>query len=96
MVWGGIQGGKKCDPILWNKNNWETITAKSYVDNVLIPVLPPFWQRESEHTAHPLWLMEDDASAHWAHPTRWIREQYSILKLTWPPASPDCNPIENV
>jgi len=96
MVWGAILGGRKCAPVLWDKDNWGTITARSYVDNVLIPVLQPFWQRESEHAAHPLWLMEDGASAHRAHYTRRIQEQYGIPKLNRPPASPDLNPIENV
>jgi len=74
MVWGAILGGRKCAPVLWDKDNWGRITARSYVDNVLIPVLQPLWQRESEHAAPPLWLMEDGASAYWAHYIRRIRE----------------------
>jgi len=89
-------GEKKCEAVLWDRDNWGTITSKRYVDNVLVPVIQPFWERESEHTAHPLWLMEDGASAHRAHHTRRIREQFGIPKLNWPPASPDLNPIENV
>jgi len=96
MIWGGILGEKKSELVLWDKDNWGTITARSYVDNVLIPVLQPFWNQESERAGHSLWLMEDGASAHRAAYTRRIREEYWIPKLDWPPSSPDLNPIENV
>jgi len=96
MVWGGILGGTKSELILWDKDNWGSITAKSYVDNVLIPVLQSFWMRESERAGQPLWLMEDGASAHRAVYTRQAREGYGIPKFDWPPSSPDLNPIENV
>jgi len=89
-------GRKKCEAVLWDRDNWGTITSKWYVDNVLVPVIQPFWEREGVHTAHPLWLMEDGASAHRAHNTRQIQEQFGILKLNWPPAPLDLNPIENV
>jgi len=96
MVWGGILGGKKCEMVLWDKDNWGTITSRRYVDNVLIPVIQPFWERVCEHAAQPLWLMEDGASAHRAHYTRRIQEQFGIPQLNWPPASQDLNLIENV
>ncbi|KAG0637822.1 hypothetical protein HOY80DRAFT_888929 [Tuber brumale] len=44
MVWGGILGDKKCELVLCDRDSWGTITSKSYVDNVLIPVLEVFWQ----------------------------------------------------
>jgi len=40
--------------------------------------------------------MEDRATAHWAHHTRRIREQFGMPKLHWPPSSPDLNLIEKV
>jgi len=96
MVWGGILGGTKSELILWDKDNWGSITAKSYVDNVLITVLQPFWMRESERAGQPPWLMEDGASAHRAVYTRQAREGYWIPKFDWPRSSPDPNLIENV
>jgi len=60
---GGIVGGKQSELFLSDKDNWGTITAKSYSNNVLIPVLQPFWYYESQEAGHPLWLMEDGASA---------------------------------
>ena len=96
MVWAGILGEKKCELVLWDRDNWGTITSRSYVDNVLTPVLQPFWNRESEQAGGPLWLMEDGASAHRAAYTRQVREGYGIPKFNWPPSSPDLNPIENV
>jgi len=82
--------------VLWNLDNWGTITFRSYVNNVLTPVLQPFWNRESEQAGGPLWLMEDGASAHQAAYTPQVREGYGIPKFNWPPSSPDLNPIENV
>lgn len=96
MIWGGIVGGRKTPLVLWNRDDWGTITANSYVNNVLTPVLWPFWQRESHRTGASLWLMEDGASAHRARYTRTIRESYHMPKLNWPALSPDLNPIENV
>jgi len=96
MVWGGIMGGKKCPLILWDRENWGTITADSYINNVLTPVIVSFWYHESGQTNHQIWLMEDGASAHRAIRTRRVEEEHGIHRLNWPPSSPDLNPIENV
>lgn len=57
MVWGGILGGEKAPLVLWDKKNWGIITAQSYVNQVLIPVLQPFWHQESERVGQPLWFI---------------------------------------
>jgi len=96
MIWGGILGGKKTPLVLWNREDWGTITANSYVTNVLTPVLWPFWYWESHWAGSLLTIMEDGAAAHRANYTARIRESYHMPKLNWPPRSPDLNPIENV
>jgi hypothetical protein len=50
MVWGGILGetGRKV-LVLWEKNDWGTITAQTYIDNILQTSLWPFWFCESCH-----------------------------------------------
>jgi len=93
---GGDSWGKKAPLVLWDKNYWGTITAQSYVDNVLIPVLQPFWHQESKQAGQHLWLMEDGASAHRARFTTQAQEQYGIPKFAWPPSLLKLNPIENV
>lgn len=72
MIWCGILSRKKAPLILWDKKDWETITARTYIDHVLQPVLWPFWDSKSEAQgpATPVWVMEDGAPAHRAHLTQ--------------------------
>lgn len=42
MIWRGIIGGKKCEPVVWEKDNWGTVTADSYLNHFVRPVLRPF------------------------------------------------------
>lgn len=96
MIWGGILGGQKTPLVLWQRDNWGTITAHSYVEHVLAPVLWPFWYHESRRRGESLWVMEDGASAHRAIYTQAFRQLHHMLKMDWPPSSPDLNPIEDV
>ena len=96
MIWGAILGGTKAPLVIWEREDWGTITALSYCTHVLTPVLWPFWYWESQRAGRQLWLMEDGASAHKARYTQARQQEYAMPKLRWPPASPDLNPIENV
>ena len=40
--------------------------------------------------------MEDNTSIHTAKVTRAYHVYYGIIRMVWPPHSPDLNPIENV
>lgn len=40
--------------------------------------------------------MEDGASAHRSIQTQRLEEEHGILRLNWPPCSPDLNPIKDV
>ena len=111
MIWGGILGynGKKV-LVIWEKEDWGSIKAKTYIDHILIPIIWPFWYWEKEEIVRAsgessgsgrfgsdeIILMEDGAPAHRAHATAKRRAQLGIPKLTWPPYSPDLNPIENI
>ena len=97
MVWGGIlgEGGKKV-LVIWERDDWGTISASTYINNILIPTLQPFWWRESNALAEPLWVTEDNAPAHRAAATKQWQEDHHMDKLSWLPASPDLNPIENL
>lgn len=112
MIWGAIlgDGGKKII-VIWEKDNWGSITARTYINDILIPRLQPFWLQESQRTQQNLWLMEDGAPAHIARSTQVrklfpssfisnyiqnVRDQFGIPSLNWPASSPDLNPIENI
>jgi len=130
MIWGGILGynGKKI-LVIWEKEDWGSIKAKTYIDYILMPIIWPFWYWEKQDIiraggggggnsrssgdsaesdsnsggantsgfgADEIILMEDGAPAHRAHATAEQRAQLGIPKLTWPPYSPDLNPIENI
>jgi hypothetical protein len=97
IIWGGIIGGKKAPLVLWDRDNWGTISVVTYIENVLQPVLWPFWYWENQaHPDHTVWVMEDNASAHRASLTQAQRDHYNMPSLVWPASSPDLNPIENV
>ena len=96
MIWGGILGGSKTPLVVWNRGDWGTITANSYVNHVLTPILWPFWYWESQRRGVRLVVMEDGVSAHRAWYTATVREGYHMPKINWPAKSPDLNPIENV
>lgn len=71
MIWGGILGvGGKKIIVVWEKDNWGTITAQTYIDHVLTPTIWPFWYWESQANGQSLWLMEDGAPAHRAKLTQ--------------------------
>ena len=97
MIWGCILGdsGKKA-LVIWERDDWGTISAQTYVDHILVPTIWPFWYHESRRVGSSLWLMEDGAPSHRARLTQSYRDHYRIPSLNWPPASPDLNPIENI
>ena len=95
MVWGGFMGGEKVPLQIWEKDDWGTITALSYLRHVLYPVIIPFiimWQA----VGWPVILMEDGASAHTADISKSARQAFSVVTLIWPSWSPDLNPIEHI
>lgn len=76
MIWGGIlgSGGRKTIRI-WEREDWGTITAHTYCNHILVPLIHPFWFWESHANGQWLWLMEDRAPAHTAILTR-VSSQY--------------------
>ena len=84
MVWGAILGstGKKV-LVIWERDDWGTISAQTYVDHILTPVLWKFWYWESRYSngGMPLWLMEDGAPTHQAGFTKSRQEEYGMPKF---------------
>ena len=69
-----------------------TMNSNEYISNILERFLP-FWKRfKRKHRT----FMQDNAPCHKAKNTiSWFGKK-RIPLLTWPPQSPDINPIENV
>jgi hypothetical protein len=94
---GGIQGRTGFKRVLiWEKNNWGSITADSYIEHVLDPVLYPFYEYIQGETNQTPFVVEDGAPAHRAQKTKERRAELNIQSLDWPPSSPDLNIIENI
>ena len=93
MIWGGILGstGEKL-LVIWEKKDWGSIRARTYIDHILQPVILPFLQRQSR----PVIFMDDNAPAHTAQLTVKFKKDNLIHALNWPSGSPDLNPIENI
>jgi hypothetical protein len=68
IVWGGILGARsKKVLVLWERDDWGTITAQTYVDHILVAFIWPFWHQDSVATGRTLKVMECGALAHRAH-----------------------------
>ena len=94
MIWGGIHDltGRKL-LVIWEKDNWDFITAQAYLDHILEPVVYPFFQ-QFQWTG--IIFMDDNAPAHRAKIVNEFKEQHFMTSLNWPSNSPDLNPIENL
>ncbi|MBW0549734.1 hypothetical protein O181_089449 [Austropuccinia psidii MF-1] len=89
MVWGAFCGGTKGRQ-----------TATDLVSNVYQPALRPFI-KHMEWAPYvlgrqQLTLMEDRAPIHTSRVSQEWRERNCLVKLQWPPHSPNMNPIENL
>jgi hypothetical protein len=90
MFWGCFSGKAGKGPgIFWEKD-WGTINAESY-QQYTVPVIHG-WMRL--HPGHI--FMQDGAPGHAADETLQDLLDRGIVKVEWPPYSPDLNPIETV
>ncbi|QSZ32796.1 hypothetical protein DSL72_002375 [Monilinia vaccinii-corymbosi] len=90
MFWGCFSGKAEKGPgIFWEKE-WGTIIAQSYQEYT-VPIIDG-WMRL--HLGHL--FMQDGAPGHAAKATLGELLERHIIKIYWPPFSPDLNPIENV
>lgn len=89
MVWGGISLLGKTELVILNEG---TVTAASYVEQVVRPHVIPFSQRVGDNFV----FMQDNARAHTARVTQRALSDANISILPWPAMSPDLNPIEHL
>lgn len=89
MIWGGISLYAKTEPVILNEG---TVTASSYIEQVVRPHVIPFSQRLGNNFV----FMHDKARAHTARLTQRALSEANITILPWPAMSLDLNPIEHL
>lgn len=92
MAWGGFCGFKK-SPLYFVPGKAK-LDAKLYRDEILEPILIPFWHEVCEQYG---WVkvVEDGAPGH-KGAAKEYREQCGVDNIQWPAQSPDLNLIEAV
>ena len=105
MVWGGIFGQQASELVEFKKTLKkmkrgknkdllkDSITTTDYINQILEPCLFPWYEALKAQGYRPI-FMQDNASIHDSKEARlWLR-QHQIEVMTWPPSSPDLNPIK--
>ena len=94
MFRGSFFGNMAVPCVFW-ENNWGNMNAESYCQRILSQVVdflrsnPGTAQNSSE-------LKHDNAPTHTATVTKNYLRDHGIIRMKWPPYSPDLNPMENV
>lgn len=92
MFWGCFSGYGKGPGIFWEKD-WGSINGESYRQHT-IPIVHGWIQLEAL-SGRSLTLMQDGAPGHASSETQADLRDRGIKTISWPPYSPDLNPIEN-
>ena len=87
VVWGGIMGRRKTNPIVVQG----ILIAEGYINQILQPEAVTFLQRHG-----PAILMHDNARPHVARICRQFLNRNNVNVLLWPAMSPDMNPNEHI
>ena len=93
MIWGvrsGSNGGTISPVVIWQRDGRGNINAWTYIEDVVRPVLYPYWYECIDIDGIWHMVMEGGAAAHLT------REEYGIERLVWVAASPGLNPIETM
>lgn len=88
MFWGGVMHGYRTELIPIQG----TMTANSYLNEVLQPIVRPLARRHGDSFV----LVDDNARPHRARIVTDYLEEAEIQRMEWPAFSPDMNPIEHV
>ena len=87
MVWGANAYNSRSPLVLLPG----TITATSYVENVLEPVVLPFIQGVTNEI-----FQQDNPRSYMARSTLRFLDKNNVNVMSWPERSPDLSPIENL
>jgi hypothetical protein len=93
MFWGCFHGHTQGPGFLWEKD-WGSISAETYRQHT-VPVIHGYVELQRREGIH-LKLMQDGAPGHSAADTKQELQERGIEVISWPPFSPDLNPIERV
>lgn len=88
MVWAGISGNYRTRLVVINGN----LTARRYIDEVLEPVVVPFFRDHPNVNT----FQQDNARPHAARVTQDFLQNQRFAVLPWPAYSPDLSPIEHL
>lgn len=93
MMWGGLYGQQLVGPIFFQlqRGRGGGVTAARYINQVLQPVVVPFFRRNQAHE-----FQHDNARPHAAQATQQFLRRNQIPTMVWPALSPDLNPMEQV
>ena len=89
MFWGSFSGDTKGPSLFWEKV-WGTMTGERYCEKIITLVYG--WTAKCPS----LKFMQDNAPCHSARSTIRELQDRGIQTISWPPFSPDLNPIESV
>jgi len=99
MIWGAIGYGWKSDLVFLEGHGPRGgVTIEDYRQQVLEPIVEPSIRGMREWGEEPL-FMEDGATVHGNSgkgKLRCWKLENGIVSMSWPPSSPDFNPIEKV
>jgi len=93
MFWGCFHGHTQGPEFVWEKD-WGSISAETYRQHT-VPIVHGYIELQRREGIH-LKLMQDGAPGHSAADTKQDLQERGIEVISWPPFSPDLNPIERV
>ena len=92
MIWGALGWDYKSPLVFLHRlPERRGICSKAYLQQVLTPVIFPLWDSLDESYI----FMKDGAKVHLGA-ARLPRLNHGVRGFSWPPSSPDLNPIEKV
>ena len=101
MVWGAIYRDLKGPLVIWNTANWGRINGSTYIDQIILPHLYPWYtslHEASTSNSGYIYFQQDGAAAHWSKLATQVLNElgFGPYIFPWPPSSPDMSPIEDV
>lgn len=93
MFWDAFHGNIKGPCLFWEKE-WGSINSRSYCGRI-VPIIDGY-MRLMKNSSYHLQLMQDGALGHVSSETTEEPCSRLIFPISWPPFSPDLNPIEAI